>query len=147
MKFAKILAAGAILAAGVAFAQAERTDPNAIARGDLMKLQGKNAGVLGGMASGKAAYDAAAAEAAKAVLLETSSKIPETFMEPGEPDPASLAKPEIWTNWDDFVVKATALNTAVAALDVSSVETIGAGMAAIGGACGGCHEVYRVAKE
>lgn len=146
MKFTKLFTVAAVLAAGVAYAQEEPTDPNAIAREELMKIQGQNTGILGNMASGKAPYDAAAAEAAKAALIETSAKIEETFMTQGAADPVSEAKPEIWTSWEDFLVKASALNTAATALDVSSVETIGAGMGAIGGACKDCHTTYRVMK-
>ncbi len=141
MKFVKILAVGAILAAGAAFAEGDRTDPNALARSELMKIQGMNTGILGNMASGKEPFDAA-----KAALIEASSKIEATFMEPGAADPASEAKPEIWTGWEDFLVKANALTTAATAVDVSSVESIGAGMGAIGGACKDCHTTYRVMK-
>jgi cytochrome c556 len=59
-------------------------------------------------------------------------------------DPGSEAKPEIWTNWDDFVAKGKALSDAAAALDTSSVESIGAGMGALGGACKACHTAYRI---
>ena len=38
MKFAKALIIGAVLSAGAAFAEEKRTDPNAIARGELMTL-------------------------------------------------------------------------------------------------------------
>lgn len=145
MKLIKAFAIGAVLAAGAAFAQdAEPTDPNAIARSELMKLVGMNTGILGNMASGKEAYDAAKAEGAKAALIDASSKIEATFMEQGGADPASEAKPEIWANWEDFLVKATALNAAATAVDVASVETIGAGMAGIGGSCKDCHTDYRI---
>lgn len=146
MQFTKAIAIAAIFAAGVAYAQDARTDPNAIARSELMSRQGKNAGILGGMASGKAPYDAAAAEAAKAALIETSSQIEAIFKEQGAADPVSEAKPEIWSNWEDFLTKASALNAAATAADVSSVESIGVAMAAIGGACSECHKVYRVKK-
>lgn len=146
MKFTKIFAVAVVLAAGVAYAQEESTDPNAVARSELMKMVGKNTGILGDMAGGKSAYDAAAAEAAKAALIEASAKIEATFMTQGAADPASEAKPEIWTSWDDFLKKASALNTAATAMDVSSVETIGAGMGAIGGSCKDCHTTYRVKK-
>lgn len=147
MKFAKALLISAVLFTGAAQAQdAEPTDPNAIARQDLMGMIGKNIGVLGDMAGGKTAYDAAAAEAAKAALIEASGKIEATFMDQGAADPASTAKPEIWANWDDFLVKAKALGDTAGALDVASVETIGAGMGALGGACKDCHTTYRVAK-
>jgi cytochrome c556 len=146
MKSTKILVLGFVLAAGVAFAEAERTDPNAIAREELMEIVGKNTGILGDMAGGKAAYDAAAAEAAKAALIDASSKIEATFKDQGAADPASEAKPEIWTGWDDFLKKGGALNAAATALDVSSAEAIGAGMGAVGGACKDCHTTYRVMK-
>jgi cytochrome c556 len=145
MKLIKAFAIGAVLAAGAAFAQdAEPTDPNAIARAELMKMVGMNTGILGKMAGGETPYDAAAAEGAKAALIEASAKIEATFMEQGAADPVSEAKPEIWANWDDFLVKAKALGDAAGAIDVSSVETIGAGMGAIGGACKDCHTTYRV---
>lgn len=146
MKMIKAFAIAAVLVAGAAYAEEDPTDPSAIARGDLMKMVGKNTGILGDMAGGKAAYDAAAAEAAKAALIEAAGKIEATFMEQGAADPASEAKPEIWTNWDDFLVKAKALGDAAGAIDVASAETIGAGMGTIGGACKDCHTTYRVMK-
>lgn len=147
MKFAKALMIGAIVVAGAAFAEGDRTDPNALARSDLMKMQGMNIGLLGKMAKGEEPYDAAKAEAAKATLIETAGKIEATFKDQGAADPASEAKPEIWANWDDFLVKAKTLGDAVAAMDVASAESIGAGMGAIGGACTECHKAYRVMKQ
>lgn len=147
MKLIKAFAIGAVLAAGAAFAQdAEPTDPNAIARSELMKMVGMNTGILGNMASGKEPYDAAKAEGAKAALIEAAGKIEATFMEQGAADAASEAKPEIWANWDDYLVKAKALGDAAGAVDVASAETIGAGMGAIGGACKDCHTTYRAMK-
>ncbi len=146
MKLIKAFAIGAVLAAGAAFAQEDPTDPNAIARSDLMKTVGMNTGILGNMAGGKEPFDAAKAEGAKAALIDASAKIEATFMEQGAADPASEAKPEIWTNWEDFLVKAKALGDAAGAVDVASAETIGAGMGAIGGACKDCHTTYRVMK-
>jgi cytochrome c556 len=146
MKVIKAFAVGAILAAGAAFAEEEPTDPNAIARAELMKMVGMNTGILGNMAGGKEPYDAAKAEAAKAALIEAAGKIEATFKDQGAADPVSEAKPEIWANWDDFLVKAKALGDAAGAIDVASVETIGAGMGAIGGACKDCHTTYRAMK-
>ena len=147
MKFAKALIISAVLSAGAAFAEEERTDPNAIARGELMTLIGKNTGILGDMAGGKAAYDAAAAEGAKAAIVEAAGKIEATFKDQGAADPASQAKPEVWTNWDEFLADAKKLQDAAGAMDVASVETIGAGMGALGGACKDCHTEFRVMKQ
>jgi cytochrome c556 len=148
MRLIKAFAIGAVLAAGTAFAQdAEPTDPNAIARSELMKTVGKNTGILGDMAGGKTAYDAAAAEGAKAALIEAAGKIEATFMDQGAADPASESKPEIWTNWDGFLTRAKALGDAATAMDVASAETIGAGMGALGGACKDCHTEFRMMKQ
>lgn len=142
MKFVtKTIVAGLIMVAGVAFAKS--TDPDAMARQALMGTIGMNTKVLGDMAGGKVAFDAAAAEAAKAALAEAAGKIATTF-EPQGTDAESDAKPEIWTNWDDFVAKADGLSKAALALDATSVEGIGAGMAGVGGACKDCHTKYRL---
>lgn len=146
MKFVKAAVIGALLTAGAAFAEGDRTDPNAIARSDLMKVIGKNTGILGGMAKGETAHDAAAAEGAKAAIIEAAGKIEATFMEQGGADPASEAKPEIWANWDAFLEDAKMLGDAAAAIDVASAETIGAGMGALGGTCKDCHTDFRVMK-
>lgn len=147
MKFAKALIIGAVLSAGAAFAEEERTDPNAIARAELMESIGKNIGIIGDMAGGKAEFDAAAAEGAKAALIEATGKIEATFKDQGAADPASEAKPEIWANWDDFLKKAKAAGDAAGALDVASLDTIKAGMGALGGACKDCHTTYRIMKQ
>ena len=146
MKFAKAILVGLVLSAGAVYAEVERTDPNAIARGELMDTIGKNIGILGDMAGGKAAHDAAAAEAAKAAIIEAAGKIEATFKEQGAADPASEAKPEIWTNWDEFLADAKALGDAAGAMDVASAESIGAGMGALGGACKDCHTEFRMKK-
>lgn len=139
----KGLIAGLVLVAGAAFAEGEASDPTVKARMDLMKGIGGSVKVLGDMAGGKTAFDAAAATAAKEALMAASADISAKF-EPQATDPASEAKAEIWTNWDDFVTKATALNTAATSLDASSVDTIKAGMGDIGGACKACHTAYRM---
>lgn len=144
MKFVKAAVIGVILTAGAAFAEGDRTDPNAIARSDLMKVIGKNTGILGDMAGGKAAYDAAAARAA---LIEAAVKIEATFKDQGAADPASEARPEIWANWDDFLADAKAMGDAAGAMDIASAETIGAGMGALGGTCKDCHTEFRMMKQ
>lgn len=137
----KLLGVGLIFAAGVAIA-GEATDPQVKARQEVMEILGMNMKVLGDIAGGKTAYDAAAAEAAKAAIVAAATGASAKF-EPQATDPESKAKPEIWTNWDDFLAKDKALIDAASAWDVSSPETIGAGMGAVGGACKACHTAYR----
>jgi cytochrome c556 len=139
----KTLIAGVVMSAGIAYAEVEPTDPVVIARQDLMKTIGMNTKVLGDMAGGKADFDAAKAEAAKAALIAASADIGAKF-ETQSTDPGEEAKPEVWTNWEDFLKKAGALNAAATALDASSLDTIKAGMGGIGGACKDCHTSYRM---
>jgi cytochrome c556 len=139
----KILIAGFALAGSIACAEVAATDPDVIARQTLMKEMGGAAKALGDMAGGKTAFDAAAAEAAKSTLAGHAGEIAARF-EKNPADPGSEAKPEVWTSWDDFLADAKALGDAASALDVSSAETIGAGMGAIGGACKACHTEYRM---
>ena len=142
-RLTNLFVAGLVLASGVAIAQAAATDPDVIARKDLMRAQAGATKTLGQMAGGALAYDAAAAEAAKATLIATSMEIEAKFTV-NAADPESKAKPEIWTNWADYLVKAKALTDAATALDTSSIETIGAGMGAIGGTCKDCHGAYQL---
>ena len=99
--------------------------------------------VLGGMAGGKVAFDAAGAAAAKAALVDGAAKIAVVFEKAGT-DPESKAKPEIWTNWDDFLAKGKGLGDAAAALDATTLEGVQAGMDGVGGACKACHTAYRM---
>ena len=139
----KTLIAGLVMSAGVAYAQVAATDPTVIARQDLMKTIGMNTKVLGDMAGGKADFDAAKSEAAKAALIAASAEIGAKFETQAE-DPGTEAKPEIWSNWEDYLKKAGALNAAATALDASSLDGIKAGMGGSGGTCKDCHTSYRM---
>jgi cytochrome c556 len=129
------------LCASVAIA-AEATDPAARARQELMGVIGMNMKTLGDMAGGKSAFDAAAAETAKAALIAAAAEIPATF-ETQSSDPKSKAKPEIWADFEHFRKEADELGEAAAALDVASVDTLKAGLGAVGGVCKDCHTEYR----
>jgi len=136
----KTLILGLVMVGGIAFAEA--SDPTVKARQELMDANGGAMKVLGGMAKGEVAFDAAAAEAAKATLIAAAADTAATFKDQAT-DPASHAKPEIWTTWDDFTAKADALGTAAAALDTTSLDGVKAGLGAVGGACGACHQAYK----
>ncbi len=138
------LALSAALIGGAA-TSAMATDANVEARHALMKSFGGAAKALGGMAGGEVAFDAAAAATAKAALVDGAAQIGAKF-EVNAQDPESEAKPEVWTNWDDFLVKAKAMADAAGAMDVASLDGIKAGMGAVGGACKDCHMTYRMMK-
>ena len=132
-----------VFAAGVAVAKEGVTNPTVKARMDTMQTIRQNVAVLGDMATGKSAYDGAAAQAAQAALAAAAGTIIERFT-PAETDPVTEAKPEIWTSFDDFSARARSLADAAAALDASSLDGVRAGMGAVGGACRECHTVYRM---
>lgn len=140
--FSSLFALSIALAGGMAVAQ-DATDPTVIARQAVMKQIGGSMKVLGDMAGGKTAFDAAKAAEAKAALIAAAGEVPAKF-EPQATDPASEAKPEIWTGWNDFVTKSSALGTAATAVDTTSVDGIKAGLGAVGGACKDCHTTYRM---
>ena len=138
----KLIILGVMVSASVAFA-GKSTDPDAVARQTLMDTVGMNTKFLGDMAGGKVDFDAAKADVAKLALADAAGKIPVAFKGQGT-DAESDAKPEIWTSWDDFLLKAGALGKAATALDATTVEGVQAGMAGIGGACKDCHTKYRM---
>jgi cytochrome c556 len=140
LKFSALAFSAALV--GTMALAADATDPIVVEQKNLMKSLGAASKVLGGMAGG-GAYDAAAAEAAKAALMAGASDIAVKFAAPGN-DPESESKPEIWSNWDDYLIKAKALGDAATAMDVSSVDGIKAGMGDIGGTCKACHQNYRM---
>ncbi|MFV0490465.1 MAG: c-type cytochrome [Pseudorhodobacter sp.] len=147
MKFAsKALIASIVLTAGMAVAKEGVEDPTVKARQDMMGEIARNTKTLGDMAGGKADFDASAAEAAKAALLAAAADIAVKF-EPEADDPASEATPAIWEKWDDFTAAAEKLGSGAEAIDVSSLETIQAGMGAIGGACKDCHTDFRAKRQ
>jgi len=137
------------LAAALAFgaatvAIAEATNPIVKARQEAMGMIGANTKVLGQMAQGKTAFDAAAAQAAFSVISQKAAEVPALFEVEAE-DPESEARAEIWFMYDDFVAKSEALKTAAeAGLGVDSPEALGAAMGPLSGSCKACHSDYKM---
>jgi cytochrome c556 len=139
--FGKGLAIGLLSVAGVAIA-ADASDPTVKAWQTLMDGQGASAKILGDMAGGKTEFDAAKAAEAAASLAASSAMIPDVFRTQAS-DPKSKASPKIWADYSGFEAKAADLMKAAQSMDTSTVEGVGAGMGAIGGACGACHKAYQ----
>lgn len=82
------------------------------------------------------------------VAMEIGTLFPAGTDQPQGKEPGqTLAKPEIWQNPDDFAAKVKTLQdeaamfqTAVAGGDMAVIK---AEFEKLGGACGGCHKVYR----
>lgn len=144
MKAIHALAAVLALTGTLAMA-AEATDPTVKARQELMDMIGANTKILGDMAGDKAPFDAAKAAEANAALAAAAAQIPAKF-EANVDDPKSEVVPAIWTDFADFTAKGKALEDAANAMDASSLDSVKAGMGAIGGTCGACHKAYRAKR-
>lgn len=113
-------------------------------RQDLMKSQGGAMKAINEILKADGAVADIAQHAAK--LDETSKQITGLFPA-GSDQGDTKALPEVWSNPDDFAAKAKVLEdeaamlvTAVAGGDMAAVK---AQYEKVGGACGGCHKVYK----
>lgn len=142
-------------AAGTAIAQdgptPEEQAQSAIeTRQAVFKLLGWNMGPLGGMLRGNVDFDAAVVETNMSRIASLGPMIPDLFAsDTSEFDSLETeALDNIWTNMDDFADKASALVDAANA----AVETAAGGddratrqaIAAVGQACGSCHDDFRL---
>ena len=114
------------------------------ARMQAMTSISDNMRVLGKMMKGIQDFDLNVAKSAIGNIAVLAAETPELF-KIKVVDPNAEAKIEIWTNFDDFVEKAMALENA--ALDVESTLTSEDGlrgaMTSLGGTCKACHSLYR----
>ena len=133
------------LLTGTVVAHQGVTNAAVMARMDLMKSVGTATKTLGDMAKGSVAFDPAKATEARAALAAKAQKVPELF-EAAERDPMDEAREVIWTDWSGFLTANTAMQSAIAALDVSSREALAQGMRGLGQSCRACHEAYRLEK-
>lgn len=154
MKRMLITGTMAILA-GAAFAQSgESEEPPAVeARHGLMKNFAFSVGTLGAMAKGEMPYDAELAQAAadRLVVLSTVPQagywIEGTSSEDLE---SSRALPAIWENMEDFLGNLDDVHeaaTSMAEVAGDGQEAVAQNMRALGQACGGCHEDYRMSED
>lgn len=131
--------AAAVLIAGYAVAAEDYHEQ----REALMKDNGAQATVAGKMAQGATPFDAAVAKAAMEKIAANAAATPALFPPGSE---SSDALPAIWENFADFEAKSMALKTAADAAAVAAdqgLEAFGPAFAAVGQACGACHQVYR----
>ncbi len=115
-----------------------------MARMMVMSTIGDQMKVLGSMAKGQAAFDAAAANAALIEVAAQSAQIAPMF-ETRADDPKSEALPIIWEQWEDFTKLAIASETTAEALagTITSEKDLGPAIGQIGGTCKACHSKYR----
>jgi len=153
MKLFKVVAISAvftILSLTIVSAQQAETEPTAAEkayeyRADVMHVLSAQRNVMRDMADAKRETDSVTFINAANALAALAKMIPEAFTI-NAIAAESAAKPDIWTNWDDFVARANKLSDTVseiarvAANDLESAK----GLAKNIRDCGGCHDDYRV---
>lgn len=122
------------------------------ARQAYMKILGFNSGILGAMARGRMDYDADLAMAA-AKNMSLAAQMNNGTMWPMGSDMDShegtVAKAELWQNFDKAGGFLSDLASATAALEMKAgegVDALQAAMGDVGQACSGCHREFRAKK-
>ena len=143
-----ISVAGAVMAAGVAMNAFAQAKPEVLVkqRQAAMTLIGKYWGPLGGMAQGKAPFNAQVVQR-NAGYLENLAKMPWDGFDANTKGEKSAALPAVWEKPGEFKQAQERLESETAKLaqvakggDEAAIKTQ---MGAVGKACGGCHETFR----
>ena len=128
----------------------ERAEDATATRQAVFKLLAFNIGPIVGMARGMVEFDAAIAERNARRIAALAPMIPELIgaMDTREFDVETEALPVAWEQPDELAEKArelvAAANTfADTAAGGDQAATLG-GLRALGGACGNCHDTFRV---
>lgn len=133
------------LLAGNAFAQAKPEDAIKYRRG-VFAVMGWNFGALAAIAKGERPHDKDEA-ARRAATVAFMSRLPAEGFIPGSDKGDTKAKPEIWTEMDDFKAKLEKMQGEAAKLaDVAKGGDLAALKAQVGEtgkACKACHDNYR----
>ena len=114
------------------------------ARTKAMSEISDNMRVLGLMLKGQVNFDLVSAKSAIQNIQKLADQTP-TLFEIEAVDPHAEAKPEIWSNYEDFVNKALNLKTAAIDAGGSLVDEDGLRdvVLSLGKTCKSCHSVYR----
>jgi len=139
------LALALVVPAGALLAQ----DSPIEERQALMKENGNLTKTAGEMAQGKTEYDAAEAKAAVEGIAANAEEFPTLFPEGSETGFETRAKPEIWSDWDEFEEISAKLHDDALAASAAADEGLDAFKVAFGtmaGNCKACHDEYRAPK-
>ncbi|MFH5773030.1 c-type cytochrome [Paracoccus sp. NGMCC 1.201697] len=150
----QILTAASLAALSLLQPLAAMADDDAIeqaieARHGFYNMLAINMATLSGMAKGDIAYDEAVASRAGAnIEALTHYDLPSLFIQGSAHGQAedSAAKPEIWTNLDDFKSKFAGLVEAATGASEAvkgGQDKVGPVVGKLGAACKACHDVYR----
>jgi cytochrome c556 len=119
-----------------------------LTRQGLLKVVGWQFGPVGGMLRNKVPFDAAVVQKSAGHVKVLAGMLPDAFQsDTHKATVKTKAKENIWTNQADFASKADDLQKAAAALEDAAkggdkAATMKAA-AAVGKACGACHDNYR----
>ncbi|MEP0941569.1 MAG: cytochrome c [Rhizobiaceae bacterium] len=144
MEFRYLIAATLALGATAALAHTGVKNPAVMARMNGMSAISDNVEVLGTMAKGQVAFDAASAKTAARAIARHSAESVDLFAAQ-ETDPKSEALPAIWENFDDFTAKAQDIEAFANEWSekITTLEDVRAGMRLLGQSCKACHSLYR----
>lgn len=138
-----VLAVLSVCVATGTFAHDGVKNPAVKARMDSMGTIRENVKLLGTMAKGGTAFDAAAAQLAAEAIAREAARTPGLFGS-NEDDPLSEARASIWDSFDDFTAKAESLeDAAMSAQNIETIEDLATALPAIGASCKACHATYR----
>ena len=141
----KYLTTAGIIIFGTAMHSIASVESEAVAaRTKAMSEISDNMRVLGLMLKGQVDFDLVSAKSAIQNIEKLAAKTP-TLFEIEAVDPHAEAKPEIWSNYEDFVDKAVTLQTAAidasdSLVDKDSLKDV---IMSLGKTCKSCHSLYR----
>lgn len=119
------------------------------ARQGMMRIMALNMGVLGGMAKGEVAFDAAQAQASADTLVAVSGIHQGNLWPAGSGMDDSMTSEALATVWEkpaEFAAAWTTFGEAAKGLQTAAGEgqaALGPAMGMAGKACTGCHETFR----
>lgn len=141
-----IAATAACLAAAPAAAQFRSTDDAIEYRQGALAVMGHHYGQIGAMVSGKAPFDAHAAQA-NAELVATLAKLPWSAFVEGSDKGDTNARPEVWSQPDKFKADAQKLQEATVKLleaaKAGKPDALKAAFSATSDTCKSCHDDFR----
>lgn len=119
-------------------------------RMEMMKDVARSMEVIGRMIKGESEFDRELARMASLSIIKHSKGMPDLFPS-GSLDHPSEARPEIWEDWDRFLIEAEKMETAAEVFSEQISNTGSAGdlkeeFALLGQSCGSCHKKFRIKK-
>jgi cytochrome c556 len=121
-----------------------------IYRSSLMEVIAHEMATVNGMARGDIPANEEQFKMASSVLATLSPLVTGAFMQQAIV-PGSRAMPEIWQNWNDFMMKAQAFADAAGTVNMSAqsggIEAAKGAVQQLAQSCGGCHRNYRAPED